>query len=319
VDPKDPRAWLWEYRLAGFGEKDYRAAVDALFADFESRFGKKLEPGAKRRAGLKLATGTVGLTTPPALTRAVIAALVSRGFKPGELFLVDQSESRLRAAGYLPGPGAANGETFEGVPILVLERGKYYDPVTWFYDSPLPAPDSTQQAYIRNQFDWKIKTNDRLSLLPVPLLLDVDFWINLPVGIDQPQLGVSGALVNASLYLCNNTERFLQNPATGAVAVAQMAAIPELSRGLVVSLLSLERYQFIGGPRFNALYTESEPTLLMSSNPVILDSILFDRINLARSRARMPLLDQPAYLEYSRQVGLGDFSKSRIFLTRLPK
>jgi hypothetical protein len=316
-DPKNPRSWLWEYWLPSFTEKDYRTAVDALFADYETRLGRKLEPGAKRRVGLKVMTNSTGLTTPLPLVRAVIAALEARGFKPAELFIVDQSVSKLHAAGFLP-LVSAEGDVFDGVPVSALERGQDYD-LKWNYESPLPAPDSAEQQQTREDFNWKIKLpNDRLTLLPVPLLLKVDFWINLPVGMDYGDFGVAGGLVNATLLAGSNTQRFFNNPQTGAVAVAEMAAIPELDRGWVFTLMSLEHFQFVGGPKFNSLYSGSEPVLWMSANPVVIDSLLFERINSARKQVSVPLLDRPAYIEYAHQLDLGDFAPDSFYRIRLP-
>lgn len=317
-DPKDPRSWLWEYRVAGFTDKDYQAAVNGLIADFEKRLGKPLAPGAKRRVGLKVMTSVTGLTTPPGLVRAVISALEARGFKRSEMFILDQNESRLREAGFLPPRGQDTDAGFEGVPVIVMDWGRNYD-AKWNYDSPLPAPDTLVQAGTREMYGWKVKTTDRLSLLPVPLMLDVDFWINLPVGVDQPSLGLVGALANGSVLASSNTERFLQSPDTGAVAVAEIAAIPELVRGWVFTILSLEHYQYIGGPRFNSLYTESEPTVLLSANPVVLDYLLYTRMNWARTNNNLPVMDQPVFLDYARQLDLGDYQRSRIYLVRLPK
>ena len=80
-------------------------------------------------------------------------------------------------------------------------RDSYYS-LKWSYDSNAPAPDAAEQANDRERFDWKIKPTDRQSLLPVPLLLDVDFWINLPVGMEFGDIGPAGALINATLWSC---------------------------------------------------------------------------------------------------------------------
>ena len=318
-DPKDPHAWVWLYQLAGFSERNYQMAVEALLADYERRLGRRLEPGTLRRAGIKVMTETPGLSTPLPLVRAVISALEERGFKPTEIFIVDQSESRLHEAGFLPLSAPTGEGTFDGAQVIALERGRYYS-LKWFYPSNLPAADAPEQAVDRMKFDWKLAPAPRDSLLPVPLLLDVDFWINLPVGVEYDSFGVAGALVNATLLSASNTQRFMDNPATGAKAVADMAAVPEFSRGWVLSILPLECYQFIGGPRFNSLYTESQPLLLMSPNPVMLDRLLFEVINQARERNRLRLLDPPAYLDYARQpdTHLGDDNPATKYLVRLP-
>ncbi len=318
-DPKDPRSWVWMYQLPDFSDNNYQAAVAALLADYEHRLGRKLEPGTLRRAGIKVMTETPGLSTPLPLVRAVISALEARGFKSTEIFIVDQSESRLHEAGFLPLNTPTGEGLFDGVQVIALERGRYYS-LKWFYPSNLPAADAPEQAVDRMKYDWKIAPAPRDSLLPVPLLLDVDFWINLPVGIEYDNFGVAGALVNATLLSASNTHRFMDNPTTGARAVADIAAVPEFSRGWVLSLLPLENYQYIGGPSFNSLYTESQPLLLMSPNPVMLDRLLFEIINQARERNRLAPLDPPAYLDYARQpdTHLGDDNPRTKYLVRLP-
>ena len=153
----------------------------------------------------------------------------------------------------------------------MLESGKFYDP-TWFYDSPLPTrfdPILNEKA-VEEAAGGKAQTTvdeDRKSFLDTPLFLDSDFWINLPVYTDHPVLGINGALVNATLWNASNTLRFFRSPANAPAAVAEMAAIPELRATWVFSLVSLERYQFIGGPYFNSLYTLSEPRLWLSADP----------------------------------------------------
>ena len=318
-DPKDPHSWLWLSKLTDFSDADYRKAVDAVFADYELRLDRKLVPGVKRHVGLKVMTAVEGLSTPPGLVRAVIGALEARGFQAADIFIVDQSERKLHTAGFLPLQANEGEGVFDGVQVLALERGRYYS-LKWSYDSNAPAPDAAEQANDRERFDWKINPTDRQSLLPVPLLLDVDFWINLPVGMEFGDIGPAGALINATLWSCSNTLRFFTNPQIGAKAVGEIATVPEFSRGWVLSLLSLEHFQCAGGPLFNSEYTDSTPLLLASPNPVMLDRLLWEQLNAARKNRGLPALDRPAYLDYASlpETHLGDDDPKHVYVVKLP-
>ena len=282
-----------------------------MLQEFERTSGRKLVPGAKKKVGLKIyADSGPGLATPFPLIHAVIEALEKRGYAKENIFLVGLNPLRLRLTGFLPSFATGVGP-FEGHPMFVLESGKFYDP-SWFYDSPLPSrfdPVMNEQA-VKVAAKGKKNTTteeDRKSFLATPLFMEADFWINLPVYTDHPVLGINGALVNATLWNASNTFRFFKSPATAPAAVAEMAAIPELREGWVLSLVSLQLYQFIGGPYFNSLYSVSEPRLWLSADPVLLDSLMLDRLNAARKRTGFdPIESEEArMLDFAQQLGVG--------------
>ena len=309
--PATAQAPVWEHKLSDFTDADYRYAVEEVLQDYEKTTGRHLVPGAKKKVGLKVyADSGPGLATPFGLVRALIASLEKRGFEKQNIFLVGLNPLRLRLTGYLPS-FATGILPFPGHPVYVLESGKFYDPA-WFYDSPLPSrfdPISNDQA-VKNAAGGKANTTteeDRKSFLATPLFLDADFWINLPVYTDHPVLGINGALVNATLWNASNTFRFFKSPATAPAAVAEMAAIPELRESWALNFASLQLYQFIGGPYFNSLYTASEPRLLMSTDPVLLDSLMLERINTVRKRNGFdPVTEEDArMLDFAQQLSVG--------------
>jgi len=311
LTPAPPPNPIWEHQLTDYSDGDYRFAVEQLIQEFERTNHRPLVPGAKKKVGIKVyADSGPGLATPFGLVRAVIAAMEKRGFEKGNIFLVGLNPLRLRLTGFLPSYSTGV-LPFPGHPVFVLESNKYYDPA-WFYDSPLPARfDSilNEQA-AKKAAGGKAETTvdeDRKSFLATPLFLDADFWINLPVYTDHPVLGVNGALVNATLWNASNTFRFFKSPATAPAAVAEMAAIPELRDTWALTIVSLQLYQFIGGPYFNSLYTVSEPRIWMSSDPVLLDTMMLKRLNAARRRNGFdPISDDDArMLEFARQLGVG--------------
>ena len=318
--PAAPVAPVWEHRLVDFSDADYRYAVEQMLQDFERNAGHPLAPGPKKKVGLKIyADSGPGLATPFGLVRGVIVALEKRGFKSENIFLVGLNPLRLRLTGYLP--SFATGELpFPGHPVYVLESGKFYDP-TWFYDSPLPSrfDPVTNERAVEAAAGGKSSTTteeDRKSFLATPLFLDADFWINLPVYTDHQVLGINGALVNATLWNASNTFRFFKSPATAPAAVAEMAAIPELREGWVLNFVSLQRFQFIGGPYFNSLYTLSEPRLWMSADPVILDALMLEKLNAARKKNGFEPIseDDARMLDFAKQLGVGSTDTAHVKL-----
>lgn len=304
---------VWETRLPGYEEPAYAEQVEKMISAFEEATHRKLAPGAKKKVGLKIyADSGPGMATPVPLVKAVIGALRRRGFENSDVFLVGLNALRLRMTGYLP--SLVSGQTpFYGNPVYVLESGRYYDPV-WFYDSPLPqrfdpvfAEQRTPDAGgVKGVSPSTTKDQDRKSFLATPLFLDADFWINLPVYTDHPTLGVNGALVNATLWNASNTARFFRSPANAPAAVAEMSAIPELRQTWVFTLASLQHYQFIGGPFFNSLYTASEPILWLSTDPVMMDALARDRMNVWRKKNGFePIDEEIRTLEFAETLGVG--------------
>ncbi|MDR2676159.1 MAG: DUF362 domain-containing protein [Opitutaceae bacterium] len=307
ANPPPALAPVWEARLPGFDEGAYAAKVELLISKFEEQTGRKLVPGAKKKVGLKIYTDSgPGMATPVPLVKAVIGAMERRGFASQDIFLVGLNQLRLRMTGYLPSLVA--GQTpFKGYPVYVLESGRFYDPV-WFYDSPLPSrfdPIFAEKS-VEGVDPETTREQDRKSFLATPLFLDADFWINLPVFTDHPILGINGALVNATLWNASNTARFFRSPANAPAAVAEMSAIPELRQTWLLSIASLEHYQFIGGPYFNSLYSVSEPMLWLSADPVALDALMSARINRWRERAGFrPISEEIQTINFAETLGVG--------------
>ncbi len=299
------RKILLECRMMDFSEADYNKAVSALFREFETAAGKKIARGPKGKVGIKVYSNSgAGLGTPVALVNAVISQLERRGYKRGEVTIIDLNRRKLRDTGFLPRVGevaAGAPDDFAGSPVADLESGKYYDKA-WFYDNPLP-PKSSRYA----QYGETIFEHERKSMIPVPLYYGFDFWINLPVVTDIDGLGVSGAIANVSLWNISNHERFLKNPQNSLVAATEITAIPEMRDGYLFTIMSFEKMQVVGGSIFNSGATFREPFIFLSPDIVALDYIALEFMNRHRAaRGFDRIFPDPQIFDNCEQLGLGD-------------
>jgi len=300
---------LWECEVKDFCEEEYERAVELLVAAYEKESGKALVPGRKKKVGLKVYTHSgLGLSTPKNLVNAVLKMLSRRGFRPEDVFLIDLNDWYLRKARYLPALSKRSLLYKETYSVYSQEGGAYGN-LNWHYSSNLPP--------LYGQLG-DAQADERLSYLPYPLLWEVDFWINLPMVVNHDALGVSGALANASVWNMTNSRRFLRSPRHVAEAVAEVAAIPELKRTWVFTIMTLERYQYIGGIKFNSLYTVSENKIWLSSNPVVMDYKMYEKINRKRKAGNFPMIQPiPLSFEYSKQLGLGNYVSKALMIKKL--
>jgi hypothetical protein len=316
----DPKLLLVEQKLGGFEDKDYGPAVEKTLVEFEGRTGINLHPSILKSCGLKLSSESgIGLSTPKPLVRAVTSALMRRGFTQKAIYLCDTKQDTLRKAGFLPATSEAD-QSFEGFPVLAwADRvGTWVKDPSWIKETQyryenqvVPKPSTPTQTW----------SNERTSILPKTLMDDVDFWINLPVLSDSTSLGVHGAIASASLGNILNAERFLGNPANAAKAAVEVYATPKLAKRNALTILSLERYQVLGGPSFDAGWCRSEKTMLCSANPVIIDFVGLQKINSGRAASGIETIhpEPPIFATAnSSEIRLGTCRPSEITLVRLP-
>jgi hypothetical protein len=310
----DPKLLLVEQKLGGFEDKDYGPAVEKTLGEFESRTGLSLRPAALKKCGLKITSESgVGLSTPKSLVRAVSAALMRRGFSHRSISVCDTRQESLRQAGFLPDAKSAE-QSFEGFPVVAWET----QAVAWARDSQFRYENQVLPKPGTPNVPWG---DAHVSVLPKTLMDEVDFWINLPVLTDSKSLGVHGAMASASLGNMVNAERFLENPANAAKAAVEVCAIPKLARRNVLTILSLERFQVLGGPTFDAGWCRSEKTLLSSANPVIIDFVGLQKINAGRSASGIDTIhpEPPIFATANAgEIRLGTCRPADITLVRLP-
>lgn len=316
---EEPQGLVYQAHLGSEAHPQYQAAVAGLLATYEKSSGQFLRPGATGRVALKVDVRKgAGLSTPLALVQALVRALEERSFRREDIYLVAHSARNLQKAGFVSSLHAgARALALDGCGWKAWDQEADYD-ANWYYDSPLP-PRSKLSLNLLKPFsgenDLDATTDQRKSLLPVPLMFDFDAWINLATAADAPDWGICAVLANATLANVSNARRFQGESVAAAAAIAEIAAIPELRETWCFNMISLHKYQYIGGPQYNAAYTRSEPLLWLSADPVALDRLLVERINQARQRDGFPVLQAiPLQLSYAASLGVGRASLDAISL-----
>ncbi|MFI3291636.1 MAG: DUF362 domain-containing protein [Opitutales bacterium] len=304
---------VFEGKLDNFSRHSYYNCVEKIFSAYEAEY-KKIKLGKFKKVALKVYTNSgAGLATPTALVEAVIIELEKRGYERKNIAIVDINRQKLRDSGFLPKYGelkAGLADNFKDCPVYDLDSGKYFDD-DWFYDNQMPAKVS---LYATQEHRYSLSSeNMRKSYLPVPLFLNVDFWINLPVATDMESIKISGALANASIWNMSNNERFFSATANAPIAVAEVMAIPELKESLLLNIMSFEHIQVIGGSVFNHAYVASDKKLIASADPCVIDRIAFDFLNIHRKRKGFDFIEElPVVFEYCKQVEVGQYDLSKV-------
>ena len=264
--------------------------------------------------GLKVQTANApGLATPRALVDATIDLLLTRGFRLDDIFLLDAQTRGLRSAGFLPSLGQ-EGEKYRGAVVKALSGGEYFRPA-WFHESPLPpSPGHVVQVRLAYPNDFEAQRREgRRSYLPTPLMLGKVGWINLPMLKDSASLGVEGAVANASLWNAGNNRRFLDRKSTAPAAAIEILAVPELWDRQLFSVLSLEKFQYSGGRKFNAAYIASKPNLLLSPNPIGIDAAALEVLRAEREKHDLlPRTKDQLLFQYARALKLGDVREAKV-------
>ena len=297
--------YIWRYTLEDFGKASYRACVETLLRQYEKSSKTPLLPQSKNEVvvlKVHVAHGR-GLATPTFLTSGLIEALIQRGFAAENIYILGSNTLQLERCGYITDK-IKDKLYFNGSPVYGLDSPEAIEKQYYYESELLPPP--TQLNKPGDPLNYETDKLYKKSFLPALIVEQAKFWINLPIGVAHPQLEVEGALTNGSIRAVSNYERFLLSSTTGPIAVAEINALDPLQKKNAFHLLTLENYQFIGGPSFDSLYTKSEPAVLLSTNAVALDSIIYDIFNQQKKANGLPVpTNTPKLIRYGKQLGLG--------------
>jgi hypothetical protein len=131
--------------------------------------------------------------------------------------------------------------------------------------------------------------------------------------------GLAGCLYNLSLGLVDNTRRFETSGQHGDPMIAEISNMPALRGKLVLNVMDGLLAGYAGGTGFKPQYSWNYGALYFSTDPVAIDSLCIDVLDVRCREARVPLIRPLAtHVTTATRLGLGQSDPAKIDLTETP-
>ena len=257
--------------------------------------------------GIKINTKFGSLqSTRRAVVEAIARGLRAAGLAATNMYVFDCDPLQMRAAGYRR-VGVAN--LMQEMSVI---DGTGWDPNVYFENN------------ISGRLIWgdllfgKEEPLSKRSHLPRLVTGTITKLINVPVLQDHDVCGLAGCLYNVSFGMVDNTRRFEALGQNGDPMIAQICAMPQVRQKLVLNVMDGLIAGYAGGPGFKPQYSWNYGALYFSADPVAVDSLCVDALDVKRREAKVPLIGPRAtHITSAGRLGLGQSARANIDLTEV--
>jgi len=299
----------------------------------------------KDTVGIKISTaGGPILGTHRAILEAVVDGLVEAGVPPRQIIVWDKHEDQMVNAGYVPMRPPSGWQCLAIIPGPGFDGGKFYfhelaGQLIWgdhdFVGRPEAKDDVIQRLLQSAEKDPKApkpasgkeppkkpesppQVSNRSYFTRI-LTRDITKLINIPVLSDHDRIGVWGAVSSLALGSVDNHRRFLVESEAAGLGIAEILAHEALRSKVVLHIMDGLVGQYAGGPAFHANYAGSPGLIMLSNDPVALDTLALERIEDGRrARGVIPTGDKAHHLRQAAALGLGKNDRAKIDLVVVP-
>jgi hypothetical protein len=245
--------------------------------------------------------------TRQAVAAAVARGLLAAGLKTNQIVIWDRQLVSLRLAGY--------GELARRLGVrLAGSANAGYDENT-FYESSLIG----NLVWGDLEFGRKSEGLGRKSFVSTLVSRDITRIINVTPLMNHNEAGVAGTLYGLALGSVDNIKRFESDVSRLATAIPEIYALPAVGDKVVLNIVDALICQYEGEERSLLHYSSALNQLRFSRDPVALDVLSIEELNLQRQRSDVPLVKRDMEI-YSNaallQLGISD--PKRIQVIRLP-
>lgn len=294
--------------------------------------------------GIKISTaGGPILGTHRAILEAVIDGLIEAGVPPRQIIVWDKHEDQMVNAGYVPMQPPNSWQCLAIIPGAGFDGGTFYfheiaGQLIWgdrdFVGRPEPKDDVIQRLLDSAARDPRSSAPDPEKKPPAPstppqvsnrsyftriVTRDITKLINIPVLSDHDRIGVWGAVASLALGSVDNHRRFLADNEAAGLGIAEILAHETLRSKTVLHIMDGLVGQYAGGPTFQANYAGSPGLIMVSSDPVALDTLALERIEDGRRTLNVvPVGDKAHHIRQAAALGLGKADRSKIDITLVP-
>lgn len=241
--------------------------------------------------------------TRPAVAAAVVEALLAAGLPPSNIVVWDHHTTDLRLAGYFD-----LADRF-GIQVLGSVQSGFDEKV--FYDSSLLG----NLVWGDVEFGKKGEGVGRKSFVSKLVSHQLTKIINLNPLLNHNLAGVSGNLYSLASGSVDNFVRFESGPERLATAVPEIYALPALSDRVVLNIVDALVCQYEGGDRGLLHYSVMLNQLRFSRDPVALDALSVQELQLQREAAHAPVVKANLEL-YSNaallELGINDLKRIQV-------
>jgi len=238
---------------------------------------------------------------------AVVEGLLGAGLPPQHIIVWDRQTSDLRAAGFF--------DLADRYGIRVVGSAQTGWDAQTFYETARVGNlvwgdlefGKTEEGVGRKSFVSKLVTREITKI------------INLSPLLNHNLAGVSGNLYSLALGSVDNIIRFENDGAGLATAVPEIYALPVLGDRVVLNITDALICQYEGGERGLLHYSALLNELRFSTDPVALDALSVQELELQRQAAKaspvhpdLDLLSNATLLE----LGVSDVKKIEVRVLR---
>jgi uncharacterized protein (DUF362 family) len=277
-------------------------------ADLARAWGTLVSPNDK--IGIKIsAAGGQLFTTHREVVEAIVDGLVAAGHARKSIIVWDRSLTGIKDAGYRPGA--------EGYQMKDIPPKEGYDAKATISAPLLGTLVWGDLEYRRDLGKLEplseVENTSNISHFSRILANEVTKVINVPVMSNTEMNGIAGCLYNMTLPNIDNWRRFSQGNRFGAASIAEIYSNPLVGQKVVLNIVDGLVAQYAGGPESQPLFSEHHATIYASKDPVALDSVVLEKLEQWRTKAKLPAIGQmAAYVQAAGFGGLGNSKPERI-------